>query len=45
MAAYLIVDVDVKNPQAYEAYKQAAATSIAQCGGRYLRLFAGVRRP
>jgi uncharacterized protein (DUF1330 family) len=28
--------VDVKNPQAYEAYKQAAAVSIAQYGGRYL---------
>jgi uncharacterized protein (DUF1330 family) len=36
MAAYFIVDVDVKNPQAYEAYRQAAAASIAQYGGRYL---------
>jgi uncharacterized protein (DUF1330 family) len=36
MAAYFIVDVEVKNPQAYEAYKQAAAASIAQYGGRYL---------
>ncbi len=36
MAAYFIVDVDVRNPQAYEGYKQAAATSIAQYGGRYL---------
>ncbi len=36
MAAYFIVDVDVKNPQAYEGYKQAAAASIAQYGGRYL---------
>ena len=36
MAAYFIVDVDVKNPQAYEAYKQVAAASIAQYGGRYL---------
>jgi uncharacterized protein (DUF1330 family) len=36
MAAYFIVDVDVKNPQAYEAYKQAAAASIARYGGRYL---------
>jgi len=35
MAAHFIVDVDVKNPQAYEAYQQAAA-SIAQYGGRYL---------
>jgi len=36
MAAYFIVDVDVKNPQAYEAYKQGAADSIAQYGGRFL---------
>jgi uncharacterized protein (DUF1330 family) len=36
MAAYFIVDVDVKNPQAYEAYKHAAAASIVQYGGRYL---------
>ena len=36
MAAYVIVDVEVKNPQAYEAYKHAAAASIAQYGGRYL---------
>jgi uncharacterized protein (DUF1330 family) len=36
MAAYFIVDVDVKNPQAYEVYKQAASASIAQYGGRYL---------
>ena len=36
MAACFIVDVDVKNPQAYEAYKHAAAASIAQYGGRYL---------
>jgi len=36
MAAYFIVDVDVKNPQAYEGYKQAAAASIAQYGGRFL---------
>ena len=36
MAAYFIVDVDVKNTQAYEAYKQAAAASVALYGGRYL---------
>lgn len=36
MAAYFIVDVEVKNPQEYEAYKQAAAASIVQHGGRYL---------
>jgi len=36
MAAYFIVDVDVKDAKAYEPYKQAAAASIAQYGGRYL---------
>ncbi len=36
MAAYFIVDLDVKNPKEYEAYKQGAAASIAQYGGRYL---------
>ena len=36
MAAYVIVDVELKKPQAYEAYKQPAAASIAQYGGRFL---------
>ncbi len=36
MPAYFIVDVDVKNPDRYEPYKQAAAASITQYGGRYL---------
>jgi len=36
MAAYVIVDVDVKNAKAYESYKYSAAASIAQYGGRYL---------
>jgi uncharacterized protein (DUF1330 family) len=36
MAAYFIVDVEVKNPQAYQAYKEGAAASIAQYGGRFL---------
>ncbi len=36
MAAYFIVDVDIKNASAYEGYKQAAADSIANYGGRYL---------
>jgi hypothetical protein len=29
MAAYFIVDVDVRNTQAYEAYKQPAAASLS----------------
>ncbi len=36
MPAYAIVDVDVKDPAAYEGYKQPAAASIAKHGGRYL---------
>jgi uncharacterized protein (DUF1330 family) len=36
MAAYLIVNVDVKDPAGYEGYKQAAPATIAQFGGRYL---------
>jgi len=36
MAAYCIVDVDVKNAEAYASYKHSAAASIAQYGGRYL---------
>jgi uncharacterized protein (DUF1330 family) len=36
MAAYFIVDIDVKDPQGYEAYKHGAAASIAKHGGRYL---------
>jgi uncharacterized protein (DUF1330 family) len=34
MAAYFLVDVDIKDPLAYQPYKHAAA-SIAQCGGRF----------
>ena len=36
MAAYFIVDVDVKNAEAYASYKHSATASIAQYGGRYL---------
>jgi uncharacterized protein (DUF1330 family) len=36
MAAYFIVNVAVKDPAGYEAYKQAAPATIAQYGGRYL---------
>jgi len=36
MAAYFIVNVDVKDPAGYEAYKQAVPATIAQYGGRYL---------
>jgi uncharacterized protein (DUF1330 family) len=36
MAAYIIVDVDVKDAQAFEAYKQPSAASVAQYGGRFI---------
>jgi uncharacterized protein (DUF1330 family) len=36
MAAYIIVDVDVKDAQAFEAYKQPTAASVAQYGGRFI---------
>lgn len=36
MPVYLIADVDVKDPAAYEPYKDGAAASIKKYGGRYL---------
>lgn len=36
MAAYVIVDIDVRDPDRYERYKQLAPASIAHYGGRYL---------
>ena len=36
MASYIIVDVDVKDAKAFEAYKQPTAASIAQYGGRFI---------
>jgi uncharacterized protein (DUF1330 family) len=36
MAAYIIVDVDVKDAEAFEAYKQSSAASITQHGGRFI---------
>lgn len=36
MAAYLIADVDITDPTAYEEYKQKVAGTIAAFGGRYL---------
>lgn len=36
MAAYLIADVEITDPQGYEEYKRRAALSIARYGGRYL---------
>lgn len=36
MAVYLISDVTIRNPEAFEAYRSRAADSITQYGGRYL---------
>ena len=36
MAAYIIADVEVRDPVAYEPYRTMAAAAIAKHGGRYL---------
>jgi uncharacterized protein (DUF1330 family) len=36
MPAYIIVDVEIHNPEAYEPYKKMALEVATQYGGRYL---------
>lgn len=36
MPAYLISDVTARDPEAFRIYRERAAASIAQHGGRYL---------
>ncbi len=36
MAAYIVVEINVKDAVTYERYKQLAPPSIATYGGRYL---------
>jgi uncharacterized protein (DUF1330 family) len=36
MPAYVVVDIDVRDRDAYERYKQMAAPAVAAYGGRYL---------
>jgi uncharacterized protein (DUF1330 family) len=36
MAGYFIAQIDVTDPQAYEAYRAAVPAVIAKYGGRYL---------
>ncbi len=36
MAAYVIVDIDVKEPVEYSKYKEMAAPVVAAFGGKYL---------
>jgi uncharacterized protein (DUF1330 family) len=36
MSAYVVVEIEIKDAQTYERYKQLAPPSIAAHGGRYL---------
>ena len=36
MSAYVVVDVEVTNPDAYEEYRRLAGASVEQHGGRYV---------
>ena len=36
MSAYIVVQIDVKDPDLYERYKALAPPSIAAYGGRYI---------
>jgi uncharacterized protein (DUF1330 family) len=36
MSAYIVLDVVVRDPLAYEGYKQLAGATVAAYGGRYL---------
>ena len=36
MAAYIVVDIEVRDPIRYEEYKRLAAPSVTAFGGRYL---------
>jgi uncharacterized protein (DUF1330 family) len=36
MPAYVVVDIEIRDPDTYERYKRMAPPSIAAYGGRYL---------
>jgi uncharacterized protein (DUF1330 family) len=36
MTAYVIVDIDVTNPEGYEEYKKLAPPTLAVYGGKYI---------
>jgi uncharacterized protein (DUF1330 family) len=36
MAAYIIVEIDIVDPSAYEEYKKLAGASVKQHGGEYI---------
>lgn len=44
MSAYVIVEIDVHDPDAYEPYKERSQASIAAHGGRYLARGGETRR-
>jgi len=36
MSAYVVVDIDVFNPEEYQEYIKLAPAAVAACGGKYL---------
>jgi uncharacterized protein (DUF1330 family) len=36
MAAYIVVEIDVKDPAVFEEYKKLSPATIKQYGGKYL---------
>ena len=36
MAAYVIAEIDITNPEGYKAYTQAVPATIARYGGRFI---------
>jgi uncharacterized protein (DUF1330 family) len=36
MSAYIVVDVDIHDPVAYEPYKKMALAAVTHYGGRYI---------
>ena len=51
MTAYVVVDIEIKDPVRYEEYKQLAPQSLAAFGGKYVArggktdVLEGARRP
>jgi uncharacterized protein (DUF1330 family) len=44
MAAYVIADIEVRDPEAYEEYRRAVRPTIEAFGGRFLARGGGVVR-
>jgi uncharacterized protein (DUF1330 family) len=36
MSAYVVVDIEVLNPEEYREYAKLAPAAVAACGGKYL---------